>query len=102
MEFFRFAYGAEFTDLLKIVKDFVETLGKIHDRDVTLAELSDFFEEIRIFNKITSKSKLETRQINKLIQKLSKEREDQLGKVSETFSEWVKEDFRRKLIMSLS
>ena len=102
MEFFSFAYGAGFAELVKEVKDFVETLGEIHDKDILLEQLVDFRKEIEIFNQNAGNEQMKIGLIDKFIKKLKDQRVDEFKKVRDTFNEWISGKFREKLIMSVS
>jgi CHAD domain-containing protein len=102
MEFFGFVYGEDFAQLVKEVKNFVEMLGEIHDKDVLIAQLLDFREEITIFNKSAEKGKMNLSLVDKFIKMLSNKRLDEFKEVKQIFDVWIDENFRDKMILSLS
>lgn len=102
MEFFRFVYGDDFAELTKEMKKFVEILGDIHDRDVLIEQLSNFREEIKIYNALNKKNKLKTGLIEKLIKTLQNERKEMFSRVEKIISSWMDRNFREKLILSMN
>ena len=102
MEFFRFVYGDDFAELTKEMKKFVEILGDIHDRDVLIEQLRDYMDEIRIYNSLNKKGNLSTGLIKKFIKTLENERKMMFIKIETTLSEWLKGNFRERLILAMS
>ena len=102
MEFFRFAYGSSFGKLVKEVKDFVETLGEIHDRDILGEQINEFRIEMSIFNDISPKNKLSLVLLEKLSAKLLLERKKYYEMIRVALQTWNNTNFREKIIYAIS
>ena len=102
MEIFEIAFGKTFTACLREVKDFIELLGKVHDRDVTILKLRDFIEELRLFNGnfAPKRDKISLRSMRQLIKQCQHQRAQEYAAVCSIIRKWEIENFRQKLMTS--
>jgi CHAD domain-containing protein len=104
MEIAEGAFGTEFKKCLSEVKKILELMGSIHDCDVNISELWLFLNETIDSNRTVENNdeNISTIAIEGLTSRLKEKREDLFENFSNEISRWQKEDFRERLVSSMS
>jgi CHAD domain-containing protein len=99
MELYSGLINDEFDEMIYETKKFVEHAGTVHDIDVLIPKLTEFGNEIRIYNKRIKKKndKISITPLNLFVKSLREKRKKQFRLVCDTLTKWNSEDMNAKM-----
>ena len=104
MEMYVPAYGSSFAEYLDAIKQILGILGRIHDLDINLPVLRQHVRQVRHFNAgISDRAlKIPTAGLRALIKRFENQRHELFLSLCERFAQWEDEQFKQRLIKSIS
>ena len=95
MEVFEAGFGEEFAACLDDVKRLLETMGRVHDCDMSIPTLQTHLREIRSFNRVTANAgdRMRTRAITELIRAQQACRHSEYTRTCAIIEEWSAKNF---------
>jgi len=104
MEVFEAGFGEEFSACLEEVKQLLEIMGHVHDRDVCVPTLQTHLREIRSFNRVTSNpgNRMRTKAITGLIRVQLDTRKSEYDRACATIEEWSTKNFTDTVIRAMA
>jgi len=101
-EIFEPVFGKKFQICFNEIRDFIELMGIIHDRDVQIPLLKAHLENLQYFNRSVSQSnRISVVSLQACLQRREQERKDLFSKLSAILEKWKKEKFKKKLGLAM-